>query len=144
MEEPNLYEAPAASISELETDLSYGGLNRIYFVLCLVGGVIALVLFGFVVAQFNISGFSLFLPIFTFAGLIVAMGFRFKNQGASPWLSLLVLVPLANAYVFGRCLVCPEGFADSGRLDTPGRVMMWVYIALLLLNIGLSLVELGD
>ncbi|MEM8912792.1 MAG: hypothetical protein AAGC97_13580, partial [Planctomycetota bacterium] len=51
-----------------------------------------------------------------------ATAFRLINQGANGWFALLAAVPIANLYVWLRCLVCPEGYAEHRTLDFVGKV----------------------
>ncbi len=139
MDESNLYQTPEAPIIETEGDASCCGLNRTMFVLAIIGVFILIVLSALLTPVFKENQIIRYLPLVCFAGLVVAMGFRFKNQGSNPWLCLLALIPIVNLYIFGRCLVCPKGFADTKQLDGPGKVILWCYVGLILLNIVSSL-----
>jgi uncharacterized membrane protein YhaH (DUF805 family) len=58
---------------------------------------------------------------------------RLKNMGYSGWWSLLIFVPLANIFVGLRCLICPQGYADTKKLDTAGKVVTGIVVVLFLL-----------
>jgi uncharacterized membrane protein YhaH (DUF805 family) len=58
---------------------------------------------------------------------------RLKNMGYSAWWSLLIFVPLANILVGLRCLICPQGYADTKKLDTAGKVVTGIVVVLFLL-----------
>jgi hypothetical protein len=80
------------------------------------------------------------------AGLMVALLFtavsfipvyyRLMNIGMNPWWCLLMLVPIANLLVGIRCLICPEGYADTKKLDTAGKVVTFIVLGLFVLVIG--------
>ena len=54
---------------------------------------------------------------------------RLKNIGMNPWWCLLLLVPIANLLVGFRCLVFQEGYQDTRKLDTAGRIMTYIVFA---------------
>ena len=55
---------------------------------------------------------------------------RLNNTGISGWWSILTLVPIANIYISYRCAVYPEGYQDTKKLDTTGKVLTGVFIIL--------------
>lgn len=59
-----------------------------------------------------------------FTAVVVLMHFRMKNIGHSQWAWALGLVPLANLFVLGYCLIVPRGYADTRKLDG------WAYMLL--------------
>lgn len=56
---------------------------------------------------------------------------RLKNTGNSLWLLLLLLVPGLNAlFVLALGLyavIVPEGYADTRKLDGPGKTLAWLF-----------------
>ena len=48
---------------------------------------------------------------------------RIRNMGWSPWWCLLSLIPIINLFVGVACLACPEGYAQSRKLDMPGKIV---------------------
>jgi hypothetical protein len=62
--------------------------------------------------------------VIIFTAVVVLMHFRMKNIGHSQWAWALGLVPLANLFVLGYCLIVPRGYADTRKLDG------WAYLLL--------------
>jgi uncharacterized membrane protein YkgB len=56
--------------------------------------------------------------------VVVLIHFRMKNIGHSQWAWTLALVPLANLFVLGYCMIVPRGYADTRKLDG------WAYLLL--------------
>lgn len=48
---------------------------------------------------------------------------RLKNIGMTPWLCLLMFVPIANILILIRCLAFQEGYQTTKKLDTAGKVV---------------------
>jgi len=46
-----------------------------------------------------------------------------------------------NIWIGWRMMACPEGYEDHRTLDTPGKVLSGIWIALMVLAIGSSLVS---
>ena len=44
-------------------------------------------------------------------------------MGSNPQWCFVGLIPFLNLLLLLRCLICPEGYADTRKLDTPGKVM---------------------
>lgn len=57
---------------------------------------------------------------------------RLKNIGMNPLWSLLILVPLGNIWISGKCLVAQEGFNDTKKLDGPGRIISSILLGLII------------
>lgn len=127
-EEFNPYQAPRTLPTAAEPQLKsyYGGINRItYF------------LFNFVLAitsAFTQGNLAVMVIILVLSLAIVAL--RMKNIGMNPWLSLLSMVPILNLLIAYRCIACQEGFADSQKLDSAGRVITWIFGIFLVLVLG--------
>ncbi|MGJ8677345.1 MAG: GYF domain-containing protein [Akkermansiaceae bacterium] len=118
-------------------EISYGGINRIWHLilstLLLAGYITALFLdYGVnpktgeptIIALITVSLISLFI-----------VGARLKNTGMSPWASLLSYVPFLNFYIGIRCIAFPEGYSDSRKLDLAGKIIIFLFIALIVLSV---------
>ncbi|MCW0217276.1 MAG: hypothetical protein OJI67_03035, partial [Prosthecobacter sp.] len=57
---------------------------------------------------------------------------RLKNIGMNPLWCLIMLIPIVGVLIHLRCLILPEGFADTKKMDTAGKVIMGILAALLL------------
>ena len=64
---------------------------------------------------------------------LFASALRLKNIGSSQWWCLLVLVPFANLGLIAGCLALQEGYAETKRMDKPGKILLWFSIPALLL-----------
>lgn len=42
--------------------------------------------------------------------------------------ALLTLIPIANLFLAARCAICPEGYADTKKLDRSGRILASIMI----------------
>lgn len=129
--EDRRYERPSGS-----DDRHYGGIGRLrYFLIALAVGlligtyteVIAAPVSPEVVVASNIIQYII--------GIWLA-ALRLNNIGYSPWLSLLVIVPLANLIIGVICLSCQQGYAQAKRLDTAGRVVLWLCIGAIVLSVA--------
>ncbi|RMF86877.1 MAG: hypothetical protein D6741_21325 [Planctomycetota bacterium] len=77
---------------------------------------------------------------------LVLMAQRLQNIGWSPALAFLSLVPVAGAVIGLALLILPEGYADTKRLDTAGKIVLGLvlgFIGLMLLVIVLALAAGG-
>ena len=60
--------------------------------------------------------------------LLFPIYFRLKNIGMNPWWCLVAIVPLANLLISIRCLIFPEGYQDTKKLDTAGKVITGIVL----------------
>lgn len=135
----NPYQSPLDDTLAVPLDESlreYGGIGRLaYLGYSFLVGVVANVIAG--VADGTEAGPAI-LGI-AFIGSIALSVFvvvqRLKNMGYSGWWSVLIFVPLANLLVGLRCLICPAGYADTGRLDRAGKILTWIVVAFFLLTV---------
>ena len=69
---------------------------------------------------------------------------RLNNIGMNGWWSVLLLVPFANIYISVKCLICPEGYQDTKKLDMASKIIAGVFIVpfvlMLLLFLLMSIV----
>ena len=123
---------------------SYGGIGRTGFI-C-----------GYIAVQF--AKLCLFLGVRFFSGILgdvvkdedmIILGLlislfliichltsdRLVNIGKNKWELLLLLVPFANIYVIISCLSCQEGYQDTKKLDTNGKIIGGILFVLIVLKI---------
>jgi uncharacterized membrane protein YhaH (DUF805 family) len=67
---------------------------------------------------------------------------RVQNLGMSGWAILWMMVPIMNIWIGWRMFACPPGYHDHKQLDTAGKVLTGVLIALFILAIGLNIVSI--
>lgn len=145
----NPYEAPETT-SEIIPRTEYGGIGRLAF----FGGYI--VIYVAFIASSAIIG--LVMPgndeiapvvvtiaiVFGFLfGFLALTSYRLKNVGMSPWWCLGMIVPILNIFVWFRCLICPEGYADTKKLDTAGKIVAGIILGLFALFIILLIVAIA-
>lgn len=113
----------------------YGGIGRAaYFGYSILVQVI-FVAAAYFLTEYNILkqiplGEIVLIAVAALAGFFL-MAMRLKNTGNSLWLLLLLLVPGLNAlFVLALGLyavIAPEGYADTRKLDGPGKTMAWLF-----------------
>ena len=127
------------SSSEGSPVKQYGGMRRLTY--------LAIVLSHVVIDRaFEYAIYSNTTMILYFAGwcllvALVAVHYRLKNIGYNPDLCFLMLVPIVNLFLGIRCLVLQEGYKDTRKLDTVGKIITYIVLALviaLLIMIGVS------
>lgn len=118
----------------------YGGIGRLSFIGLWIGLILLNVLIA-VLVESDLAGLlGLVLGLESFALIY----FRLENIGVNPWWCLAFLVPILNLLIFIRCLVMPEGYADTKELDAAGKVATYVAIAvfaLLVVSVGILLLK---
>ena len=112
----------------------YGGIRRLTF---LIGYIVLLS------AVRGVGQLNSVWAIYTYGATTLLLMFvlvvaRLKNIGASTWLALLLIVPIANLYVIFRCFVEPEGYQNTKELDRAGNIVASIVgYTLFLLVIGI-------
>lgn len=111
---------------------AYGGIGRLaYFGWSFLAGMVYN-LAAFMIGASGESAIVLMIPVLlVYLGVlfwIVAQ--RMINTGYSPWWCLGMLVPILNILVAVRCIACPEGYADHRTLDTPGKIIVGLFLGL--------------
>ena len=122
-------------------DRVYPGIRRLAFALC------SAAIWG---AAFILGVLGLFGDDISraFGQVVVALAhtplvvLRLRNMGMSGWSYFLLLVPIVNLFVGPRCYFGPEGYADTHKLDTIGRIVRGAFLALGLFAIGLLFIML--
>ena len=138
----NPYSAPAAFDQRIENATGlrrYGGIGRLaYLGIAIVLAVVQNVVAELLATEDDTRFWILLVNIFFLFLSIIPVYYRLKNTGMNPWGCLLMIVPIANLFIGIRCLVCQEGYADSKKLDTAGKVAAFIVVGLfLLLVVGL-------
>lgn len=131
----NPYAAPQVSNMAGDQEFApyreYGGIRRLaYFGLAFLLGIFQNVVMaglGQTGAEPPI-GLAVLAIFFVFS--LIPVYYRLKNIGMNPWWCLGMLVPLLNLLIGIRCLVLPEGYQDTKKLDTAGRVLTLIVAAL--------------
>jgi uncharacterized membrane protein YhaH (DUF805 family) len=111
---------------------SYGGIGRLMYFLGLIGILVFQAVIGVVAEkQPALNGLGIITLVFTFF-LVVN---RLRNIGRSAEWSLLLLIPLANLYIFISGLILPEGYKDTKKLDLPGQIIAGIILILFILSV---------
>lgn len=113
--------------------LNYGGIGRLVFVLGYFGITAMQWILAEVAYSFADAGvIAVDVPLALIAGVatIALSWYRMINQGSSGFWAFATIIPLVNLFVFLRCMVCPEGYADTKTLDTAGKVIGLVLFAM--------------
>jgi len=114
----------------------YGGIGRaVYFFGSFAANVVGVVCIAYAESA-PVGAFLLSIGDLACAFALVVN--RLKNIGMNGWWSLLMLVPVANIFLGVRCLVCPEGYQDTRKLDTAGKAIAGIVVgvfALLILTL---------
>lgn len=139
MSEYNPFAAPEAFgdlAGENRPNREYGGIRRLpYFGIVFGVGIIGQVIQVAAVSAESSALMLASIPI-VWGGTVMAGGQRCKNLGANPWWGLGLLVPILNIVVGLKCLACPEGYQDHKTLDGPGKVIIGLFIAAIVLAVG--------
>lgn len=142
----NPYSSPVAFDQKLESSRGnrhYGGIRRLPYLGIAIGmGVVQNILVGLIASDEALQSLSLFVVIGFLILSFVPVYYRLMNIGMNPWWCLLMIVPIANLFIGIRCLVCQEGYEDTKKLDTAGKVVTFIVVGLFLLVIGMVIVSL--
>lgn len=123
--------------------LEYPGFGRLAYFLSSMGVAIVFyaILFVIILAAFSTdSGAGMAIGIL-FVALLFAAAFlflgvkRITNLGMSGWAILWSFVPFMNLWIHWRMMACPAGYEDHRTLDTAGKVISGLWVALLALGI---------
>ena len=98
------------------TCASYGGIRRLPYLVGWLALCFLLALAG--------SWHAGILALVCLVATLILTCYRLQNIGMSQWWALLWLVPIANYFVLVRCLMIPEGFANSRKLDIGAKVFV--------------------
>ncbi len=127
------HESTADSIQHDEQVKNYEGIRRTGYFFGMLGVAIVHGIFN-AAAQGELGLASLGLIITCALSFILVVN-RLKNIGMSGLWSLLILVPLANLFIGVKCAMCPEGYQDTKKLDTAGKIIAGILIGLVVLSV---------
>ncbi len=127
--------------SAIRTSRHYGGIRRLPYLGIVIGlAIVQNVLIVAIGASDLTGAATLMLALFFMVVSFIPVYYRFKNIGMNPWWCLLMLVPIANLLVVIRCLVFQEGYVDTKKLDTAGRVVTYIVLGFFALVVALIIV----
>lgn len=109
------------------------GMTRLpYFLISLVVGIAG---GGLQLALAQSPTMVLITSVVIIVASIYLMVLRLRNIGWSPWLSALVVVPIANLIIGILALICPPGYAITKTFDTPAKIIGGIILAFTLLGV---------
>ncbi len=112
----------------------YNGIGRLAYVGILFGLQIAFKFAAVPIIQKSMSEAILDLCLILYLGvLFAATSLRLQNIGHNGWLSVLLIVPIANLVIVFRCYVYPPGYFQTKQLDTAARIMIGVFFVSILI-----------
>ena len=126
-------EQPASEVDthdETVLQEDYGGIGRLAYFLGVCGVAVLCALINTAIGILD-QGESLGLPHTYMLGqvlVLILVAARLQNTGASGWWSLITLVPLLGLVITIPCFVYPEGYKDTRKLDTAGRIIACVLL----------------
>ena len=121
--------------------LEYPGIGRLAYFLASAGFAIVFyaILFVVIFAAFSTEsgagmaiGMLLVILLFVAASLFIGVK-RITNLGMSGWAVLWSFVPFMNVWIHWRMMACPAGYEDHRKLDTAGKVISGICVAILAL-----------
>ena len=124
------HESTAGLLQQDNQENKYGGIRRTGYFL----GILGISVFNTVAYATAVAANE---PIMANIGMIITLvpSFflvvsRLHNIGRSGWWSLLILIPIANLFVGIPCAIFPEGYQDTKKLDTAGKIIAGIFIGL--------------
>lgn len=113
---------PGGSVASPAHQKAYGGIGRRGFCLVMAG----ILAFDAAVSASTEAdpAIGLILIFLTFALSLFVTAKRLRNIGMSEWYALLGLVPIVSTILGVRCLMMPEGYQDTRKLDAPAKVIL--------------------
>lgn len=139
----NPYRSPefpvVAESPPVPTPRHYGGIRRLPYLGIMIGLAVLQNIVMTAAAAVGSGAGILFVGLLFMIVSFVPVYYRLMNVGMNPWWCLLMIVPIANLFVGIRCLICPEGYADTGKLDTAGKIVTGIILGLF----GLLILLLG-
>lgn len=144
----NPYQAPQAqTFSSPILPQTYGGIGRLAYFLILIGAYFAnrFINIALLVAESTVAFLGMIFVFLGFAAVgIIATFHRFKNIGMNPWWCFLFAIPLINLIVVVRGMICQEGYSDTRKLDTAGKILTFLALGFFLLIVGLLFLNVGS
>ena len=142
MSEYNPFAAPTTGgyATENFQGRTYGGIRRLpYFGYSLLINIVSTAL-QFAMAASDMGALIL---VVSLAGAVFGIWIvvqRLINVGLSGWWVLGLLVPILNIWIALQCIAAPEGYAQHKTLDTPGKVIIGLFLGLIVLVILMAFV----
>ena len=138
------YEPPHASTEKVEK-VHYGGIGRLAY-LGLWAGLLLAAALVIVLNSFSPVPRGLFNKVFQFIPVVIFFYIQFafarprlKNMGYKPKMAWLVIVPIANMWLLGICVLGPQGYAVTQRFDRPARITLGILLAIFGVFVALSI-----
>ena len=124
------HESTAGLLQQEKQENKYGGIRRTGYFLGILG-------ISILIIVANATAVAANDPIIASSGLLISLVplfilvvNRLHNIGTSGWWSLLIIVPFGNIFVGVTCAIYPEGYKDTKKLDTAGKIMAGILIVL--------------
>lgn len=141
----NPYSSPVAFDQKLESSAGsrhYGGIRRLAYLGIAIGlGVAQNVVLELFANDEALQSLSLGVILVFLILSFISVYYRLMNIGMNPWWCLLMIVPIANLFIVIRCLVCQEGYEDTKKLDTAGKIVTFIVVGLFLLVIAIAILS---
>ena len=133
----NPYSSPKVFDRSIEPETAlrhYGGIRRLPYLGIAIGlGILQNVIIEVFPSVESMQSMALLVTLFFLVVSFVPVYYRLQNIGMNPWWCFLMLVPIANLLIGIRCLICQEGYADTKKLDTAGKITTYIVLAIFLL-----------
>jgi uncharacterized membrane protein YhaH (DUF805 family) len=122
---------PRRTHSDQALLIEYGGIGRLTYVGLWVVFMFCTTFIRTLESTDQTPRIVLFL-ILTLAWMIPTV-LRLRNVGKSGWWALLSFIPIANLYIGFLCLLAPEGYAHTKKLDRPAILILAAVILIILI-----------
>jgi predicted Zn finger-like uncharacterized protein len=110
----------------------YGGISRAaYFWGNVIIGTIRWISFIAIRESQDEPTFGAIVGIISFAAVIYLAANRMENIGWSGWWGALIVVPIINTFIVIPCLVFQQGYRDTKKLDTDGKIIAGILLSLI-------------
>ena len=109
---------------EVEPAKTYEGIQRKGYWI----GMVVLSLVSMLIGSTGSDGLAAVGSLIMLVGSFSLVISRLQNIGMSGLWSILILVPILNLIVGVTCLIAPEGYHDSKRLDTTAKVLGGIFL----------------
>lgn len=122
-----------ATSAPVREERRYGGLTRTPYVIGMVG---ALFLLAFIRLEFKLESEFVLFHFISASIVLPLVWYRLVNIGDNPLLALVLIIPVGNIIIGLRCLIFPEGYAYTQKLDAAGWVLAILFVSVFLLVIA--------
>lgn len=113
----------------------YGGIGRAWYFLGMLVVTVLNYILQVATAAMGVPDMSILVLILVVALWITLAVYRLKNIGRNGAWAILIIIPIANLLVTIPCLMCPEGYQDTKKLDMVGKIIAGVIFGVLVLMI---------